>query len=520
MARSPTGADRLEESAKGVGASIDEVERLAAEGSDYNRGLLPEGLPRLAYDVFTGTLKGYYRFTKATVTGLLDLAGAAWRLVNLDRETWNGALSLAKETYWLTPGLVYPPLLGPMLLSQHEKIARFATGLFETVKKGLRDEWDEAGSKGKRAELIARWESQGALEVASFFVGAGEIKAALKGGKAVAAAKKTGQAAAKTGLLEPVRMVCTHTPEAQQAARASKQSEAVRTALEKIAKGRKRSLRKAALKAYKKSGMTRSAFARYQEIALKPRKLDNGMAIDGVRIRIRPTKPDAAKWRRLGHSPKPHPIPNKGIDNLDIMLGPPPKRGTKALTGCYNPKEFTRLELEEKLQRRLTDKEWAALEKRIQMRRKEYAALKERWETDPNVSGQYELNEGEGTIIDMRAGSEGKGKAITSDYDAFDISYKDDNGKWVLIGPEEGQNPKLFKEVIGEMDADPHIRNQHETAATWDTTDPYYNSEVDATVKKKHTSVEDKGEGEALIDIRPDKEPGRSYYDPSGGIPD
>jgi hypothetical protein len=51
----------------------------------------------------------------------------------------------------------------------------------QAIKQGFVDEWAAARAQGRTAELATSWATQGLLEVASFFVGVGEVKAALRG---------------------------------------------------------------------------------------------------------------------------------------------------------------------------------------------------------------------------------------------------------------------------------------------------------------------------------------------------
>ena len=108
-------------------------------------------------------------------------------------ETWSGLYDLGFMAFVLNPE-ISRFLPDEVVEEQRDK----ATKMFVAIAAKFEEEWDAAEAQGLKTELIARWSTQGVLEVASMFVGVGEVKAAITatrtGAKAASAISKIGKA--------------------------------------------------------------------------------------------------------------------------------------------------------------------------------------------------------------------------------------------------------------------------------------------------------------------------------------
>jgi hypothetical protein len=154
---------------------LEQAENWTAQKADEGRP--PEGPARDDYDVRVGFLKGVYGFTKSTVSGLIDIAVFAAKVFTGDPATQqkigDAAIWFAKNAWIAYFGTQ------EQKQAQGQAAADWISGVFHAAKDKLTKDWEKAKKDGKENELIAEWATRGILEVASLFIGIGEVKAAV-----------------------------------------------------------------------------------------------------------------------------------------------------------------------------------------------------------------------------------------------------------------------------------------------------------------------------------------------------
>ncbi len=172
--------------------SLADIENSTAAQLDAAREQIPEGAARDYYDVQVGAAKGVYNFGKGIVEGTISLANALKKVLT-DEETqkqvWEKAKSLAADSAKLQYGT--PEQKKEVI----DKAAAYASDVADKAKAEMKQSWEEAKAAGKEKELAANWATQGLLNIASLFIGAGELKAASKAGEVAEAAEAAGKAA-------------------------------------------------------------------------------------------------------------------------------------------------------------------------------------------------------------------------------------------------------------------------------------------------------------------------------------
>lgn len=166
------------------------VEDPVADAVDYGRDAIPEGPLRTLRDIGVGSVQGVYGVAKeipGLVGGVLDLlkaggkfAGKLFTDPETREQTYASAVSLAKDASVAVAGT--PEEQADLA----ERVGSFGKGVSDSIGQQITDEWTEAAKEGKQAELVSRWATHGGLDIASFFVGVGEVKAALSGAKGAA----------------------------------------------------------------------------------------------------------------------------------------------------------------------------------------------------------------------------------------------------------------------------------------------------------------------------------------------
>ncbi|QDU60485.1 putative deoxyribonuclease RhsB [Planctomycetes bacterium Pan216] len=249
-------------------------------------------------------------------------------------------------------------------------------------------------------------------------------------------------------------------------------------------------------------GMTDEAFAAMRKIAKKHK----------VKIRMRPSNPECLKWIKAGHPKKPVFLKNKSINDLDVLMGPPPNPGSQGLVGHFKPpgKNAARENAERQLGRSLTPEEAAKLESRRAQRLKEFNRNNN--ELVHAKGDKVTVDPDRGVLLDNRDMVNGnpnpnKGKEFTGDHDMFDIHKQDKNGNWKQVTPDS--DPDLHKKVVDDFQGDPHVQGQHGDHRSWDY-DPSDSqaSDIDNAILNSH-----KQGGEPLVDFNPDGGVGHSYWE-------
>jgi hypothetical protein len=156
---------------------------VAAEVERERQMIPPEAVgARLQNDIATGVLKGVYGFGKGLIVGLADIAIVAAKLENGDPETTEKAFQIIKKLgkeAWIA--VKNDPA---EIADQDRRIGEALKGIGSAVYASMKNDWNKAEHDGKKAELISKWATEGVLNVAAFFVGAGEVRAAAAAGKA------------------------------------------------------------------------------------------------------------------------------------------------------------------------------------------------------------------------------------------------------------------------------------------------------------------------------------------------
>lgn len=160
---------------------LESLENKVAEVSDEHRATLPE-YERTGYDVKVGVAKGTYGFTKSLVSGLVDLTTFCVKLFQADQEAWKKVGFAAWDvTKFVGKNFYYEHIAGAEAKQRYEKeLDDKFKAMYYAAKARVVKDWDDAKAKGKEAELISKWSTRGVLEIASLFVGAGEVKAAAE----------------------------------------------------------------------------------------------------------------------------------------------------------------------------------------------------------------------------------------------------------------------------------------------------------------------------------------------------
>ena len=179
-------------------------------GAEYDQllGLLAAKGGRAALDegaleqVLRGVVGGGADFGRGLYQGLVSL---------FEKGTWAGMADVGKTLFVAAdPGGIFARFAPE---KRAEGLRQLST-MAGAVKQRLVEDWNAAKAQGKEAELVARWSTQGVLEVATFFVGAGEVKAAVnatrlgaKLGRVTAALGRIAGAAERIGGWEKVAEV-------------------------------------------------------------------------------------------------------------------------------------------------------------------------------------------------------------------------------------------------------------------------------------------------------------------------
>jgi hypothetical protein len=187
---------------------LERAENWTAQQMDEGRP--PEGPQRDSYDRQVGFLKGTYGFTKSTISGLIDIGTFVVKVFQGDPATQQ---KIGDDTIWLVKNawIAYFGTLEQQA-AQNKAAADWAERLFNAAKNKLTNDWNQAKKDGKEQELMAKWATRGILEVASLFVGIGEVK----GAEAAADLSKVGNVLDKAEVICPI----------EEAARAEKLAEA------------------------------------------------------------------------------------------------------------------------------------------------------------------------------------------------------------------------------------------------------------------------------------------------------
>jgi hypothetical protein len=183
---------------------LEQIENANAEQLDALRQQVPEGIERTYFDLKVGELKGIYHFGKSTVEGVIDLAKAGWKVATdpVTRQKFvDGAISIAEDYAKLQYGS----------REQKQEVAQCAWDKTKQVAQGVKqqmeNQWEKAKHSGKQAELVADWGTCGILEIATMFIGLGELKVAAKTPEAAAAIAKVEQKVAEAGKLAKAKEV-------------------------------------------------------------------------------------------------------------------------------------------------------------------------------------------------------------------------------------------------------------------------------------------------------------------------
>jgi len=173
---------------------IQQFENRCAKASDELRNLLPEGPLRWYYDSQVGSFKGVHGFVEALLSGAVDVGTFFSKLMNpifwFDPDLHRQLQTMAQYAF-VVGRADYIIKYGTWeqkreLLIQMENLV---TQAYQAVSKSIQKDWDKAIAEGKEAELISKWSTRLVLEVGSFFIGVGEVKAAVTASRAARAAE-------------------------------------------------------------------------------------------------------------------------------------------------------------------------------------------------------------------------------------------------------------------------------------------------------------------------------------------
>lgn len=195
---------------------------------------------------------------------------------------------------------------------------------------------------------------------------------------------------------------------------------------------------------------------------------------NGVIITVRPTNPEAMKWRELGYPGKPMEIKAKTVNTLDVALGA--RAEDIGLVAYFEPTQPVRTP-------EMSDADWAKVQTRYDDRVTEFKLNEKKMEHLVH-EGQIRIDE-HGVVIDTGICG-GTGKPITGDYDLWDVTLPDGT-------PVRGTDLELITNQLrfGGYGA------QHGPHKAWviDPKHPMYvkdpdllkgHQKVDADIKAKH----------------------------------
>lgn len=525
----------------------DKVEDSVSDSYDQQRSLIPKNdyVALAKHDVEVGIMKGVYGGVKSLVTGVIDLAKFADNILKGDPETyktiWHGAVWIAKETYISYFGTP------EQKIEQNERCIAFAKKVYNSIAESVKKDWNEAGNTpGKRTELVSKWVSRAVFEVAALFVGAGEVKAGLKGAELTGEGARLIKAAegisettkvetlAETGrVLEKVGTPCHAAANSQEAtkvakaiekapkgeeltklgptkavaaAEASEKAKAISQAARAQMKAAKIAEGKDAVEAARDAaGMTKSSFRSVQRISEE----------NDVVIRMRPSNNDCLPWIEKGYRKKPEFLKNKTINKWDVLLGPPPDPESKGLVGCFKPGELDevkRAEIAKKLGREPTPEEWQKLTDRRKQRLNEFDDT--HGEIEEGLKGKAHVDEKTGIVVNDEPGTKGVGQGFTGDHDTFDIQKIGKDGKLENVTPES--DPELYNKVVDDLKKDPDLEAQHGAHRAWkyEESDPHYEQKkgIDQTIQNSHKPKEEGGGGESLVTFYPDGSVDQTFF--------
>jgi hypothetical protein len=176
---------------------LERAENWTAQMSDEHRATL-SGPDRDSYDTKVGMTKGIYGFTKSTISGLIDIATFVVNVFHGDPATQQ---KIGDDTIWFVKG-AWINYFGTaqQQLAQNKAISDWCERAFNAAKDKITKDWDQAKKDGKEQELISEWGTRGILEVASLFVGVGEVK----GAEAASDLAKVGNVVDKAKVLCPM----------------------------------------------------------------------------------------------------------------------------------------------------------------------------------------------------------------------------------------------------------------------------------------------------------------------------
>lgn len=205
-----------------------------------------------------------------------------------------------------------------------------------------------------------------------------------------------------------------------------------------------------------------------------------------VRIRFRKTNKYAAALIEAGHSPKPAALKMKTINELDVHLGVPPDK--LGQVGYFKPEglpaNIGALEkADPDLVQRIRDR---FVDRRAEFNK--YASDVATLEAEGTIAVR------DGVVVDMRAGSGGKGKAFTGDNDVFDIVGADG-------APLDAARKRT---VMAELEKEP-ISAQHGAHMDWNT------ANADEAGMKQKIIDQHRAGGEALVEFGPGRSVGEVY---------
>lgn len=396
-------------------------------------------------DVSYGVQRGVYNVGKGLVVGVVDLAIFGVNVLTLDpdtlEKTWNAVAWTAKEAYIGYFGSAEEKA------DQNRRANEALGNLYNHVRKQMEDEWNKAGSEGRRAALLARWATEGVGNIALLFVGAGEAKALASAPKAAAALDAASVVSKCPKVLAAEKAAATAAAE-ERARKAAQAVEAARAAT-------------AAAQGARQAGMTEAAAARVLQIAKE----------ENVVIKMRPTNKECLKWIEKGHPAKPEFIKAKTMTADDIALGAPKgKEGLVWHKEPLKPPPGSDPKVVQRYEKRLAEFEAndASMQKAVR-------------------EGKITIAE-DGTVIDNATGKE-----ITGDHDIYQIERADG----------QPMSPEQKERVVGKLKEEP-VRAQHGAHTDWEPT-----TEKDQKIKDGiidgHRETTSKGQpGEALVGFGPD----------------
>jgi hypothetical protein len=184
------------------------------------------------------------------------------------------------------------------------------SALYESFKK----DWDNAKADGKKTELISKWTTEGVLNIAAFFVGAGEVRAAA-GAAEAAEALKAAQLLEKGEVLASVVTKCPEVAAATEEALAAEKALAAAKAAqqEAAALAKAPAVEEAAAAAKAAEAARTSAAAKAAEkVGMKTEHVEALVENCAERDRVavyRKSNPESLKYHgKEGYRAKPHEV--------------------------------------------------------------------------------------------------------------------------------------------------------------------------------------------------------------------